>query len=71
MHHVGHDCTARAHEIIRRNREHVVPRSCCGPHFVVLQQVRVNEHAKLSCVTEGRHAACRFGTLLPFLAAVV
>jgi hypothetical protein len=28
-----------------------------------LQQVRINEHAQLGCMTKGRHAAVGFGTL--------
>ena len=55
----------RTHEIIWCDRKHVVPRSRSGPNFVVLQQVRVNEHTQLSAVTKGRHATVGFGNLLP------
>jgi hypothetical protein len=41
--------------------EHVVPRTRCGPHLVVLQQVRVNEHTKLCAVTKRGHATVGFG----------
>ena len=59
---VGDYRAARAHEIVRRNWEHVVPRSRCRPHLVVLEQIRVNEDTQLSCVTERGHAAPGFGT---------
>jgi hypothetical protein len=38
----------------------VVPCSCCSPHNVVLQQVRVDEHTQLGAVTKGRHATVRY-----------
>ena len=44
--------------------EHVVPRSGGGPHLVVLQQVRVDEHTQLRRVTKGWHATFGFGILL-------
>ena len=44
--------------------EHVVPRTRCGPHFVVLQQVRIDEHSQLLRVAKGRYAAFGFGNLL-------
>ena len=60
---VGDYRAARAHEIVRRNREHVVPRSRCRPHLVVLEQIRVNEDTQLSCVTERGHAEVGFCNL--------
>ena len=48
--------TGDTHDVIRVRTEHVIPRSCSSPHFVVLQQVRINEHTQLSAVTKGRHA---------------
>ena len=41
---VGDDTTGDAHDVIRVCTEVVVPRSSRGPHLVVLQQVRINEH---------------------------
>ncbi|MEY4164925.1 MAG: hypothetical protein RL419_767, partial [Actinomycetota bacterium] len=46
---------------IRVRTEVVIPRSRSSPHFVVLQQVRINEHAQLCCVAERRHAAIGLG----------
>jgi hypothetical protein len=56
---VGDNATGDSHDVIRVRAEVVVPRSRCSPHFVVLQQVRINKHTKLSAVTKGRHA--KFG----------
>ena len=53
---VGDNATSNAHDVSRRCTEVVVPRSRSSPHFVVLQQVRINEHTQLSCMTKGRHA---------------
>lgn len=47
----------------------VVPRARCGPHFVVLQQIRIDEDAQLSDVTKGWHAAVVFGNLFAALTA--
>ena len=41
---VGDNATCDAHDVIRVRTEVVVPRSRSRPHFVVLQQVRINEH---------------------------
>ena len=41
---LGDHSTTDAHQFIRRNRKIVIPRSRRGPHLVVLQQVRINEH---------------------------
>ena len=57
---VGEGAASDAHELIERRREDVVRMACSGPHFVVLQQVGVDEHAQLSAVTKGRHAPCGF-----------
>ena len=61
---VGDRCTTCANEIIRRDRKHVVPRPSRRPHLVVLQQIRVDEHAQTGLVTEGGHATSGFGNLL-------
>ena len=53
---VGNQRAAGANEVVRCDWEHVVPGSRRRPHFVVLQQVGVNEHTQLSCVTKRRHA---------------
>ena len=53
---VGDDATANAHNVCRCSTKIVVPRSCRGPHLVVLQQVRINEHAQLCAVTKGGNA---------------
>ena len=51
---------AGANEIVRRDREHVVPRSRGRPHLFVLQQIRVDEDAQLRGVTKGRHTKSEF-----------
>ena len=61
---VDDHATSNAHDVCRSSTEVIVPRSRCRPHFVVLQQVRVNKHTKLSAVTKGRHA--KFGLGNPF-----
>ena len=53
---VGDRSTAGTNEIVRCNREHVDPRSRRRPHLVVLQQIRINEHAQLCAVTKRRNA---------------
>ena len=60
---VGDHTTGYTHDVIRVRTEVVVPRSRRGPHLVVLQQVRIDEHAQLCAVTEGRHATFGFGNL--------
>ena len=62
---VGDHSTTDAHQFIRCNRKVVVPCSRSGPHLVVLQQVRVDEHTQLCCVAERGHAAVGFGNLFP------
>ena len=52
---VGDDTARNTHDVIRVRTEVVIPRSRRSPHLVVLQQVRINEHAQLSAVTKGRH----------------
>ncbi len=62
------DYTAgNANNVRRRSTEVVIPRSCRSPHLVVLQQVRINEHTKLSAVTKGRHAILGLGNPLRIL----
>ena len=57
--------TGDVHDVCRSSTEVVVPRSRRSPHFVVLQQVGINEHAQLCAVTKGRHAAIGLGN--PFM----
>ena len=72
---VDHYSTGDTNNVCRRRTKVVVPRSRSRPHFVVLQQVRINEHAQLCAVTKGRHATIGFGNLLlqaePWLARQV
>ena len=49
------------HDVMRVRAEGVVPRSRSSPHFVVLQQVWINEHTQLCAVTKGRHATVDLG----------
>ena len=51
------------HDVSWCSTEVVVPRSRSGPHFVVLQQVGVDEHTQLCAVTKGGHAANGLGNL--------
>ena len=60
---IGDIATGHAHEIVRCDRKHVVPRTRRGPHLVVLQQIRIDEHPQMRLVTEGRHAAIGLGNL--------
>ena len=60
---VGDDTAGDAHDVIRVPTEVVVPRSCSRPHFVKLQQVRINKHTKLCAMTKGRHAKSGFENL--------
>ena len=60
---VGDDATGDTHYVIRVRTKVVVPRSCCCPHFVVLQQVRINKHAQLCAVTKGGHATVGLSNL--------
>jgi len=48
--------TGNANDVIRARTEVVVPRSRSSPHLVVLQQIRINEHAQLCYVAKRRHA---------------
>ena len=56
----------RSKEVVRCDREHVVPRPGSRPHLVVLQQVRVDEDAQGGAVAEQRHAV--FVLMNPVLA---
>ena len=58
---VGDHTTSNTHNVSRCRTEVVVPRSGCGPHLVVLQQVRIDEHTQLSAVTKRRYATFGFG----------
>ncbi len=60
---VDDHATGDTNNVIRVRTKVVVPCSCCGPHLVVLQQVRINEHAQLCAVTKGRHATVGLGNL--------
>ncbi len=53
---VGEEAPVALDQLVRLDAEHVVPRSRRGPHFVVLQQVRTNEHTQLGCMTKRRHS---------------
>ena len=53
---VGDYPTGDTHNVRRCSTKVVVPRSSSSPHLVVLQQVRINKHTQLSCVTKGGHA---------------
>ncbi|MFM8955901.1 MAG: hypothetical protein ACKOJH_00365 [Actinomycetota bacterium] len=57
----GDHTAGNTNDIHRRRTEVVVPRSSSSPHFVVLQQVRVDEDAKLSRVAERGHAIIGLG----------
>jgi hypothetical protein len=57
---VGDNSAAGLDQLARLDPEHVVPRPGGGPHFVVLQQVRVNEDAQLFLVTKRWHASSGF-----------
>ena len=52
------------HNVIRVRTEVVIPRSRSCPHLVVLQPVRIDEHAQLGAVTEWRNTADCLGNLL-------
>jgi len=54
---VGDHSTGDTHDVGWRRAEVVVPCSRCSSHFVVLQQVRLYEHAQWGRVTEGTRAA--------------
>ena len=48
--------TGDTHDVVRVRTEVVIPRSRSSPHLVVLQQIRINEHAQLGAVTKRRNA---------------
>jgi hypothetical protein len=52
---VGDLSAAGFHQLVRLDAEHVVPCAGCRPHLGPLQQVGVDEHAQMRCVTKGRH----------------
>ena len=60
---VGDDASGYTNDVCRGRTEVVVPRSRCRPHFVVLQQVWIYEHAQLGCMTKGRHATVGLSNL--------
>ena len=53
---VDDDSTTGFHQLVRLDTEHVVPRSRRRPHLGPMQQIRIDEHAQMRLVTEGRHA---------------
>ena len=61
MFQVGDYSTSNTNDVGWCRTEVVIPRSRSSPHFVVLQQVRVNEHTQLSAVTELGHTTFGFG----------
>jgi hypothetical protein len=58
---VGDYTTGDTHDVCWCSTEVVIPCSCRSPHFVVLQQIRINEYTQLSAVTKGRHATIGLG----------
>ena len=58
---IGDDATGDTHDICWCSTEVVVPCSRDSPHLVVLQQVRINKHTKLSAVTERWNATVGLG----------
>jgi hypothetical protein len=58
---VSDNATGNTHEVCWRSTEVIVPSSRCGPHLVVLQQVRINEHTQLCAVAKRRNAAFGLG----------
>jgi hypothetical protein len=58
---VGDYTTSNTHDVRRSCTEVVVPRSRSSPHLVALQQVRINEHTKLSAVTKRKHTFIGLG----------
>ena len=63
---VGDNTASNAHDVVWVRAEVVIPRSSRSPHFVVLQQVGINEHTQLSAVTKGRHATIGLSNSLCF-----
>jgi hypothetical protein len=53
----------RTHEIIRCDREVVVPRSRNSPHLFILQQIRIDEDAQRRRMVKRRHTT--FGFEIP------
>jgi len=60
---VGDYSAGDTDDVCRRRAEVVVPRSCSGPHLVVLQQVRIDKDTQLRAVPKGRHATSGIGNL--------
>ncbi len=58
---IGDHASCNSHNVSRRSTEVVVPGSRSRPHFVVLQQIRIDEHTQLLRVTKRRHATGGFG----------
>jgi len=54
---VGDYASRDMQDVIRVRTKVVIPPFRSNPHFVVLQQIRINEHTKLGCMTKGRNAA--------------
>ena len=61
---VGNHTTGNTHDVSRCSTEVVIPSSRRSPHLVILQQVWINKHTQLSCMTKGRHAAVGLGNSL-------
>jgi len=66
---VGDHATRDTHDVCRSCTKVVVPRSRCGPHLVVLQQIRVDEDAQSPLQAKRRYAAFVFGNLFSALTA--
>ena len=60
---VGDHTTSNTNNVSRCSAKVVVPCSRSSPYFVVLQQIRINEHTQLCAVTKGRHATIGLGNL--------
>jgi len=58
---VGDHSPARLDELVRFDTEYVMPCTCRSPHFVVLQQIGIDEDSQLGCMAKRRDATCGFG----------
>lgn len=58
---IGGRSPAGVHRLVGLDAEYVVPCSRCSPHFVVLQQIRINENTKRLRKTKRGYATSGFG----------
>ena len=61
---VGHHTRAGLHQLVRLDTEDVVLFASRCPHFVILQQIRIDEDAQLLVKPKRRHAKFVFGNPL-------